>query len=85
MGGSSAYMQGALSSGVEVVLELHRQAALFAHAYRKGDPEKLQTVAQQLESNLLMLNTLSVLDAAQSERLIDDLHALVETLESSVS
>ena len=81
MSGSSAAIQGGLSSAAEVMLRLRQQTINLARAYidttvQNSDINKLADV---LEGSILNESVLSVLNKTEADSLIDQLHDLIES------
>jgi hypothetical protein len=75
---SSAGFAGAASPRQHSLDDLKRKTLEFASEYRKNDPskEKLKELSNEVEGNLLGLNSLQVIDNNKLNSLTDELYSL---------
>jgi hypothetical protein len=78
MAGGSVATQGAFSSGSDVTYQLKLKMADFVRSYEAHDTAATQTLAKEIEGLLMEEQTLSVLDAKQTDSLIDMLSEIVK-------
>lgn len=69
----------AVTSGSDVIYRLRKQTILFAQSYEDNSISKseLITFAQELEGVLLTLQVVSPSEKQMTNKLIDNLHALM--------
>lgn len=81
MAGDSAAVQGATSSGSDVLAQLKDQTFHFAATYEDptSSSEAVKEIANAVEGSILNSSVLSIITGEEADTLIDQLHDIVSS------
>lgn len=71
---------GASGSAAEVIGKLRRATMAFSNAYRQDVPQRshLKKAAEYVEAQLMVLETLSIINTSDAEALLTEMHKLID-------